>query len=130
MSVSFAEVDRVDSETHLADLLAGEAGTFDLLLILGRLLERLSQVVDRKVGDVRADAESLDAVRVKVLVAKEGLDDGGKTGCPRKLRVSSRRSDGKRKCATYLGDWLRWSLHHRDGRRRRCEGTASRAGSI
>jgi hypothetical protein len=78
-------------ETHLSDLLAGEAGTLNLLLILGRLLERFGQVVYRKVGDVGADAESLDAVGVKVLVAKEGLDDGRKTGCTGKVRVSSRR---------------------------------------
>lgn len=76
---------RLGNEIHLADLLAGEARTFNLLLVFGSLLERFRQVVHGEVGDVRADAKSFDAVGVEVLVSEKRLDDSRKTGCARAL---------------------------------------------
>lgn len=71
-------------DAHLADLFASEACALDLLLIADSLFERLREVVDVEVADVRADAESGDAVGVEMLVPEERLDDGREPGCGQK----------------------------------------------
>lgn len=89
---------------HLADLLAGEARALNLLLVRDSRRERIGKVVDRKVADVRADAEGRDTVRVEVLIAEEGLDDRRKASCEQSARqqcdeVEAREGDKPRRLA-------------------------------
>jgi len=64
-----------------------------LLLVRHGRDDGLAEEVDRQVPDRRANPERVDPIRVKVLVSKEGLDDGRQPGWVRKDKKSGQSLD-------------------------------------